>query len=66
MGAYLGKKGQNLATKEDIEGITRIQEAIKSELAMRSHFGRLRYEREMTDYHEVGKAVTSLKDRIAS
>lgn len=53
--AYIKQKGQNLATKEDIAEITRRQEEIKAELANRSHFSRLRYEREMAVYQAVWK-----------
>ncbi|HVU28495.1 MAG TPA: hypothetical protein VHG71_12265 [Verrucomicrobiae bacterium] len=57
LGAYFRKKGENFATKEDIARITRTQEEIKTELANRSHFSRVRYEREMEIYREVWKAI---------
>ena len=53
LGAYLSQKGKNLATKEDIDGITRRTEEIKTELANRSHFSRERYDREMEIYQKV-------------
>ena len=56
-GAYLGQKGKDFATKEDIAKITRIQEEIRTELANRSHFSRVRDEREMEIYREAWKAV---------
>ncbi len=55
---YLRQKAQNLATKEDIEEITEAQEAIKTELATRSHFSRLRYEREIEIYKEVWRKLS--------
>ncbi|MFN0069828.1 MAG: hypothetical protein ACKVYV_19600 [Limisphaerales bacterium] len=64
--AYLKQKGQNLATKEDIAEITRRQEEIKAELANRSHFSRLRYEREVAVYQTVWKSLCDfLSQRIA-
>jgi hypothetical protein len=53
LGTYIRQKGQNLATKEDIAEITRIQESIKAELANRSHFSRVRYERETEIYRDL-------------
>lgn len=60
--SYLREKGKNLATKEDVAEITTTVESIKADLAAKQHFSRLRYEREMTAYQEVWKAVVALKD----
>jgi len=51
--SYAREKGKNLATKEDISAITNTQEAIRNELANRSHFSRVRYDREMEVYQKV-------------
>src|SRR5664279_4292154 len=51
--SYAREKGKNLATKEDISAITKAQEEIRNELANRSHFSRVRYDREMEIYKKV-------------
>lgn len=63
--AYIRQKGQNLATKEDIAGLTRTQEEIRSELATRSHFSRLRYERELELYRTVWRELSEFYEQSA-
>src|SRR5271157_6131742 len=69
---YLKEKGKNFATKEDISAITdKIEstkavytekiESLKIELASRSHFSKLRYEREMEIYRVIWSALVELR-----
>ncbi len=57
--SYVGQKGKNLATKEDIRAITKAQEEIRNELANRSHFSRARYDREMEVFQKVWPKLMS-------
>jgi hypothetical protein len=50
-----------LATKEDVSGITHTVESIKADLAIKQHFGRLRYEREMDFYAKLWPKVDALQ-----
>jgi len=70
--SYLGKKAENLATKEDIEGITRIVEGVKSDLATnqelirwelgkRATIHRLAAEKEFEALSEIGKCLFELQ-----
>src|SRR5258708_2529349 len=63
IGVYVSEKGKNTATKEDIADITnKIEDAkavyterleeLKASLLARSHFSKVRYEREMNIYEE--------------
>src|SRR5579862_6505736 len=69
--SYLGEKGKNLATKEDIELITDKIEAVKAlhaqdlelvraALASRSHVYQVRYEREYDILRELSEKVIEL------
>jgi hypothetical protein len=55
--SYVREKGKNLATKEDIAEITQKVESIKTDLAGKQHFSRLRYEREIELYREIWTLV---------
>jgi hypothetical protein len=55
--SYAREKGKNLATKEDIAEITQKVESIKTDLAGKQHFSRLRYEREIELYREIWTLV---------
>ena len=46
LSSYLRKKGENLATKEDIGELTKQVESIKSELNLRLHMNQTRYLKE--------------------
>jgi len=75
--SYLREKGKNLATKEDVGQITTKIESAKTEFAerlekvrasleVRSHYSRVRYEREMKTYEEVWTKLCGLKDAALS
>lgn len=66
LGAYLRQKGENLATREDIASITRTQEEIKAELATRSHFSRVRYDREFEIYRTVWRDLNEFFNESAA
>lgn len=64
LASYLTEKGKSIATKEDIGQITRIVESskteftdrlehLRSDLASRSHYSKLRYERELKIYEDL-------------
>ncbi len=73
LGSYTKKKGENLATKEDIGEITRTVEEIKSELATSMEFirwelnkkatiHRLAAEKEFEALSEIGKCLFELQE----
>ncbi|HEY0347343.1 MAG TPA: hypothetical protein VGC60_04225 [Pyrinomonadaceae bacterium] len=70
--SYVGKKGENLATKEDIEAITRIVEGVKGdvattleyvklELGKKATIHRLAAEKEFEALSEIGKCLFELQ-----
>ena len=70
---YLKKRGENRAIKEDLSEMTHATESIKSTygkeietlraaLATKSHFNRVRYERETEVYRELWTALVELGD----
>lgn len=70
---YLAAKGQNLATQEDIEGITDQIEAVKHEYALQMEVMRaqlsgqlathgFRYQREFSILEELAKNLVSVRD----
>lgn len=74
---YFKAKGTNAATKEDIHGITdKIEsakaiyleklEAVKTDLASRSHFSKIRYEEELKIYKEVWPLLIELRNATLS
>lgn len=63
---YWEEKGKNFATKEDIGEITRAVEGVRTELASKAHFGKLRYEREMHVYTELWKNLCETEKIIRS
>lgn len=75
LGSYLKAKAKNVATKEDIAEITGQIEAAKSvytekleqlkaDLVARSHFSKVRYEREMKIYEDIWPKVFSLREAV--
>jgi hypothetical protein len=76
-GAYLKEKGKNTATKEDVTTITtKIEESksvyaerlekLKTDLLGRSHFSKVRYEREMEIYEDIWPKLAELKNAVLS
>jgi hypothetical protein len=74
--SYLKEKGKNAATKEDVGEITRKIESsksfygerleqLKTELAARSHYSKVRYEREMEIFKEVSPKLHALRVAVA-
>lgn len=70
--SYLRKKGENLATREDVEKITRIVEGVKSEVSVQLELvkwelgkkaivHRLAAEKEFEALAEIGKALYDLQ-----
>src|SRR5574341_2266116 len=57
---YFEEKGKNLATKEDIEEITRKVEAVRAEYAQLSHVHRLTFEKEFEILDGLWKALVDL------
>jgi len=77
LGSYLGEKGKNRATKEDVGKITEEiersrtiyseqMERLKAELASRSYYSKARYEREMKIYEELWPKLCALKEAVLS
>jgi hypothetical protein len=75
--SYFTEKGKNLATKEDIEHITDKVEAVKSqyageleklrsELASKTHFSKVRYEREVSVFDEIWPKLHDLTTAVLS
>jgi hypothetical protein len=73
--SYLREKGKNAATKEDIAEISSKVESVrgslaeplerlKADLLARSHYGKVRYEREMKVYEDIWPAVSHLRDAV--
>jgi hypothetical protein len=64
--SYFREKGKNLATKEDISEITQKVESIKTDLATKQHFSRVRYERELKVYEELWPKLCELQAAVLS
>jgi len=76
LASYLNEKGKNAATKEDVGKITTAIESskqffneqlerVKAELAARSHYSKVRYEREMKVFEELWPKVFQLRMAVA-
>lgn len=63
---YLGEKGKNLATKEDIAEITKRLEGVRSEIGSRLHVHQRRYEHEFTLMMELSEKLVELRDAARS
>ncbi len=59
--AYFAKKGENLATKEDIEEITKKVEAVRIEYAKLQHKSQFAFEKEFDILSEVWEALFDLQ-----
>jgi hypothetical protein len=64
--SYLRQKGKNLATKEDVAAITTTVESIKSELASKQHFSRVRYEIETKIYSQIWEKLVAFEESVQS
>ena len=75
--AYLTEKGKNTATKEDVGRITREIESskahfserlehVRADLSSRTHYGKVRYERELKVFEEVWPKLCDLREAVLS
>jgi len=60
--AYFGKKGENLATKEDIEEITQKIEAMKAAVGSKLYIHQTRYQNEFTILQDLSEKLVELRD----
>jgi len=60
--SYFRKKGEHLATKEDIEEITRKIETVKTELGQRLRINSFRYEKEFAVLVDINKAIFEFRE----
>ena len=60
--SYFAEKGKNLATKEDIEEITRKIEQVKASLGSRLHIHQTRYENEFKILLELTEKLVTTRD----
>lgn len=60
--SYFGKKGENLATKEDIQEITNKIETVKAMFVSRLHIQHVRYEHEFKILLELSERLVALRD----
>jgi hypothetical protein len=60
--SYLGAKGKNLATKEDIGDITQKIEEVKAALGSRLHIHKVRYEHEFKILLELTEKLVAVRD----
>jgi len=77
LGAYIKRKGENVATKEDIGEITTVVEEsksfytkelehLKNDLAMKRHFSGVRYEHEIEIYEMLWSELCKLAEAVLS
>jgi hypothetical protein len=59
--SYFSKKGEDLATKEDIKDITDRIESVRADYARRSHVHDKAFDREFETLAEVWKALVELR-----
>lgn len=59
--SYLRKKGENLATKEDIEEITQKVESVKAALGSQLYIHQVRYEKEFEILSDLAEKLVELK-----
>lgn len=60
--SYSSKKGENLATKEDIENITEKIESVKTKILEISHISKYRYEKEYTILVQISEKIFILRN----
>ena len=76
LGSYLSEKGKNAATKEDVGKITTEIESskqffnerlerVKADLGCRSHYSKVRYERELKVFEDVWPKLVQLQMSVA-
>jgi hypothetical protein len=63
---YLGEKGKNLATKEDIEEITEKIESVKATISQRLQLSQFRYQKEFEILSELSAKTVDLRDATTS
>lgn len=59
---YLGEKGKNYATREDIQEITRKIESVRTAVNMRFQISRFRYEKEYSILEALSAKAVDLRD----
>lgn len=64
--SYFKKKGENLATKEDIEEITKKIESVKADISQRLQVSQFRYQREFEILLELSAKTVDLRDATVS
>lgn len=64
--AYFGKKGENLATKEDIEEITRKIESMKATVGSQLYIHQTRYQNEFVILQDLSEKLVDLRDSALS
>lgn len=63
---YLREKAKNLATKEDICGITKEVESVKTHYASQLHVSQIRYEKEFQILSDLSEKLVELRDAALS
>lgn len=63
---YVNKKAENLATKEDVQEITKLAESMKASINSRLHVNQTRYNKEYELLHELTEKIVSLKNKTLS
>jgi hypothetical protein len=66
MPSYFSEKGKNVATKEDIEEITKKIEGVKSAIGSRLHTYQVRYEHEFKILLELSEKLVAARDAAQS
>ncbi len=66
LGGYLRRKGENVATKEDVKKITDQIESVKYEYAKDLHINQTRYGKEFEILLELNKKIFPLRDAICA
>jgi len=64
--AYLKKKAENLATKEDVKEITKAVESIKHQYATQLFIHQTRYQNEYTLLKDLSEKLIQLRDAVVS
>lgn len=63
--SYLTEKGKNLATKEDIRGITTQIESVKASMGARLHTHQVRYEYEIRTLMELSEKLANAESAVS-
>lgn len=64
LGAYLRKRGENYAIKQDLEGLTRIAEQIRAQVSDASWQGQRFWEEKKTIYVDIIKGLNKICDGL--